>query len=236
MMIFPYLITPFIPTNCDLPQTLYSIMNSICNFEVEAEERTNIYDLASGSRSTIFDFNYPLSTHVSKEEFEILILKHFIMRRIGFDTPTAFKIALEVKLNEIMPRYNKLFDLLDGWNLFNDGETITRVTSDSGSNSLNNIVNANNSSTSDRRNSNVPQNEIQDVRNGNYMTDYNYDTDISAGSTSSSTSGTNTNTTNETINRSPADKIKIYNEFIENRNNIYTMIFKDLDSLFYGLV
>ena len=234
MMIFPYLITPFIPTNCDLPQTLYSIMNSICNFD--AEERTNIYDLASGARSTIFDFNYPLSTHVNKEEFEILILKHFIMRRIGVDTPTAFKIALEVKLNEIMPRYNKLFDLLDGWNLFNDGETITRVTSDSGSNSLNNIVNANNSSTSDRRNSNVPQNEIQDVRNGNYMTDYNYDTDISAGSTSSSTSGTNTNTTNETINRTPADKIKIYNDFIENKNNIYTMIFKDLDSLFYGLV
>lgn len=234
MMIFPYLITPFIPTNCDLPQTLYSIMNSICNFE--AEERTNIYDLASGARSTIFDFNYPLSTHVNKEEFEILILKHFIMRRIGFDTPTAFKIALEVKLNEIMPRYNKLFDLLDGWNLFNDGETITRVTSDSGSNSLNNIVNANNSSTSDRRNSNVPQDEIQDVRNGNYMTDYNYDTDASTGTTSSSTSGTTTNTTNETINRSPADKIKIYNEFIENKNNIYTMIFKDLDSLFYGLV
>ena len=234
MMIFPYLITPFIPTNCDLPQTLYSIMNSICNFE--AEERTNIYDLASGARSTIFDFNYPLSTHVSKEEFEILILKHFIMRRIGFDTPTAFKIALEVKLNEIMPRYNKLFDLLDGWNLFNDGETITRTTSDNGTNTLNNTVNASNSSTSDRRNSNVPQNEIQDVRNGNYMTDYNYDTDASTGTTTSNSSGTNTNTTNETINRTPADKIKIYNEFIENKNNIYTMIFKDLDSLFYGLV
>lgn len=234
MMIFPYLITPFIPTNCDLPQTLYSIMNSICNFE--AEERTNIYDLASGARSTIFDFNYPLSTHVSKEEFEILILKHFIMRRIGFDTPTAFKIALEVKLNEIMPRYNKLFDLLDGWNLFNDGETITRTTSDNGTNTLNNTVNANNSSTSDRRNSNVPQNEIEDVRNGNYMTDYNYDTDASTGTTTSNSSGTNTNTTNEIINRSPADKIKIYNEFIENKNNIYTMIFKDLDSLFYGLV
>lgn len=234
MMIFPYLITPFIPTNCDLPQTLYSIMNSICNFE--AEERTTIYDLASGARSTIFDFDYPLSTHVSKEEFEILILKHFIMRRIGFDTPTAFKIALEVKLNEIMPRYNKLFDLLDGWNLFNDGETISRTTSDRGTNTLNNTVNASNSSTSDRRNSNVPQNEIQDVRNGNYMTDYNYDTDASTGTTTSNSSGTNTNTTNEIINRSPADKIKIYNEFIENKNNIYTMIFKDLDSLFYELV
>lgn len=233
-MIFPYLIAPYLPTNCDLPQTLYSIMNSICNFGVE--EKTNIYDLASGARTTIFDFNYPLSTHVNKEEFEILILKHFIMRRIGFDTPTAFKLALEVKLNEIMPKYNKLFDMLDGWNLISDGEVTNRIRSDNGSNSLNNIVNASNTNISDRRNSNVPQNELTNVQSGSYMTDYNYDTDTNTGTTSSSTSGTTTNSETETISRSPADKIKVYREFIEMRDSIYTMIYKDLDSLFYGLV
>ena len=180
-MIFPYLIYPWLPTNCDAPQTLYSIMNSICNFG--AEEKTNIYGLASGARSTIFDFEYPLSTHVDKEEFEILILKHFIMRRIGFETPTAFKLALEVKLNEIMPLYNKLFDALDGWELFNSGENITRVTTDNGSNTLNNTITANNTNTSDRRNSNVPQNQLSDIQNGTYMTDYNLDTDTSNGTT-----------------------------------------------------
>ena len=231
---FPFLIYPWLPSNCDEPQTLYSIMNSICNFD--AEERTNIYDLASGSRTTIFDFNYPLSTHINKEEFEILILKHFIMRRIGFDTPTAFKLALEVKLNEIMPTYNKLFDMLDGWDLLNSGETETRVTTDNGSNTLNNTVTANNTNTSDRRNSNVPQNQLADIQNGTYMTDYNLDTDTSNGTTLSSTEGTNANTTNEVITRSPADKIRIYKDFIESKNNIYTMIFKDLDSLFYGIV
>ena len=233
-MIFPYLIYPWLPTNCDEPQTLYSIMNSICNYD--KEEKTNIYGLASGARSTIFDFDYPLSTHIDREEFEILILKHFIMRRIGFDTPTAFKIALEVKLNEIMPKYNKLFDMLDGWDLYTGGETITRVTSDNGSNTLNNTITANNTNTSDRRNSNVPQNQLSDISNGTYMTDYNLDTDTSNGTTLSSTTGSNTNTTNETINRSPADKLRIYNEFLENRNNIYTMIFKDLDDLFYSIV
>ena len=233
-MIFPYLIYPWLPTNCDAPQTLYSIMNSICNFG--AEEKTNIYGLASGARSTIFDFEYPLSTHVDKEEFEILILKHFIMRRIGFETPTAFKLALEVKLNEIMPLYNKLFDALDGWELFNSGENITRVTTDNGSNTLNNTITANNTNTSDRRNSNVPQNQLSDIQNGTYMTDYNLDTDTSNGTTLSSTQGTNANTTNEVINRTPADKIKIYKEFIESKNNIYTMIFKDLETLFYSII
>lgn len=233
-MIFPYLIAPWLPTNCDAPPTLYSIMDSICNYGVT--ERTNIYDLANGSRTTIFDFDYPLSSHINRSEFEILILKHYIMRRIGFDTVTGFKLALEVKLNEIMPTYNKLFDMLDGWDLLTSGETITRTTADSGTNSLNNTINANNTNISDRRNSNVPQNELNDVQNGTYMTDYNYDTNTDSGTTVSSTSGTNTNTTNEIITRTPADKIRIYKEFIENKNNIYTMIYKDLDSLFYGLV
>lgn len=233
-MIFPYLIYPWIPTNCDAPQTLYSIMNSICNFG--KEEKTNIYGLASGARSTIFDFDYPLSDHINREEFEILILKHFIMRRIGFDTPTAFKLALEVKLNEIMPTYNKLFDMLDGWNLLDSGEVTTRLQTDNGTNTLNNTVNASNTNVSDRRNSNVPQNQLGDIQNGTYMTDYNLDTDTSTGLTTSNTSGTNANTINETITRTPADKIRIYKDFIENKNNIYTMIFKDLDSLFYGIV
>ena len=231
---FPYLIYPWLPTNCDLPPTLKSLMNSICNYG--KEEKTNIYNLAKGSRETIFNFDYPLSDKVNREDFEIMILNHYIHRRIGFDTPTEFRIALNVKLNEIMPRYNKLFDMLDGWDLYNDGEVTTRVQTDNGSNTLNNTINANDTNISDRRNSNVPQNELEDVQNGSYMTDYNYDTNTDSNTTVSNTSGNNSNTTNETITRSPSDKIRIYKEFMENVNNIYSLIFKDLDSLFYGLV
>lgn len=234
MMIFPYLIAPWLPTNCDLPPTLKSLMDSICNFG--KVEKTNIYGLAKGSRETIFDFEYPLSDKVNKEDFEILILNHFIMRRIGFETPTAFKIALNVKLNEIMPIYNKMFDSLDGWDLFNDGEKVIRSQTENGSNSVNSTINANNTSTSDRRNSQMPQNQISDVQDGDYMTDYNFDTNIDNGTTSSDSTGSSSNNIDEIITRTPADKIKIYKEFIENRESIYTMIFKDLDSLFYQLV
>ena len=68
MMMFPYLITPWLPTNCDLPPTIYSLLNSICNFD--SVDKTNIYNLARVGRTKIFDFTYPLTNKVSKEEFE----------------------------------------------------------------------------------------------------------------------------------------------------------------------
>ena len=227
--VYPFIIPPAYP-DYNLPPTIYSLLNSIVNFD--EEEKTKIKDLAKESREEIFDFEYPLSTNVDKEDFEIMILNHFLMRRIGYDTLTAFKIALNVKLNEIMPIYNKMFDMLDGWNIFNDGEEVSRTVSDAGSNSLNNITSTSN--ISDRRYSDTPQNQLTNVQNGSYITDYNYDTDT--GSVSSSAAGSDTRYTVETINRTPSDKMKLYKEFIENKKSIYTMIFEDLDSLFYGLV
>lgn len=218
--VYPFIIPPAFP-DYDLPPTIYSILKSFVYYD---EEQPKIKDLASEGREHIFDFDYPLSTHITKEDFECLILNHFLMRRIGYDTVTAFKIALNVKLNEVMPIYNKLFDALDGWNIFNDGEVVL----ESGTNSLNNITTTSN--TSDRRYSDTPQQQLQNVRDGKYITDYNYDQD--SGNVSSSAAGTDS----RTITRTPSDKIKVYKEFIENKKSIMTMIFEDLDSLFYGLV
>ena len=218
----PWLMIPRIPTDYDLPPTLYAIMNSMANFD--AEEKTKISNLASVTHSQIFDFTYPLSTHINKDDFECLILNHFIMRRIGYETMTAFKIALNVKLNEVMPIYNKLFDALDGWNILNDGEVITTSYNESGNTS------ASSSSTNDNRYSDTPQGRLTNVQDGSYMTDYTYN----QGSISSS--GTDARTKQEIKSKSQSDKIKIYKEFIENRESIYSMLFKELDPLFYGLV
>ena len=227
--IYPFIMPPAYP-DYNIPPTLYALLNSIVNFG--EEEKTKIKDLAAAGRSEIFDFDYPLTTNIDKEDFEVLILNHFLMRRIGYETLTAFKIALDVKINEIMPIYNKMFDMLDGWNIFNDGEVVNRSVSDSGTNSLNNITSSTN--TSDRRYSDTPQQQLSNVRDGKYITDYNYDQDT--GSVSSSAAGSDSRTTLESITRSPNDKMKLYKEFIENKKSIYTMIFEDLDVLFYGLV
>lgn len=218
--VYPFIMPPAFP-DYDLPPTIYSILKSFVYYD---DNQPKIKDLASSGRENIFDFDYPLTENIEKEDFEIMILNHFLMRRIGYDTVTAFKIALNVKLNEIMPMYNKLFDALDGWNIFNDGEVVL----ESGTNSLNNITTSSN--TSDRRYSDTPQQQLQNVQDGKYITDYNYDQD--SGNVSSSAAGTDS----RTITRTPSDKIKVYKEFIENKKSIMTMIFEDLDLLFYGLV
>lgn len=225
----------------DEPPTIYSLLNSYVNFANDTPAK--IKDLANAGRAMFFDFDYPLATGMTKSEFECMILNHFMMRRIGYETLTAFKIALNVKLNEIMPMYNKLFESINGWNIFTDGEIMDRTVTDSrtvnntGTSSGTN--NTTSSTTSDRRFSNTPQNALQDVRDGQYVTEYNYDTD--GGTSNTTTSASNSNNSveggnqTEHIVRTPTDKMHLYTEFLKNRQNIYTMIFKELDPLFYQL-
>ena len=241
---------PMIPTNNMKPPTIYAILNSICNFD--AETQTKIIDLAKVGRTKIFNFDYPLSDKVDKEKFECMILNHFLQRRINFQTITGFQIQLNVKLNEIMPLYNKMFDSLDGWNIFEDGEKTTHDSRDDRTtnveNSANNSLSSNSNTTSenisDLRYSKMPQNELQNIKDGEYVTDYNYNQDNATNTDESTSTGSSSGTSNtkdnnilhEEWNKSPADKIAIYKEFQENLKSIYGMIFKDLECLFYGLV
>lgn len=233
---------PILPTNNYNPPTIYSILESIVNYG--KDDKTKIKDLAKVGRSEIFDFDYPLTDNIKKEDFETMILNKFLMRRIGFETLTAFKIQLNVKLNEIMPMYNKMFDAIENWDILNDGEITEKSGTDDRNidttNTLKNSSITNNSEISDRRNSDLPQSQLENVRDGSYVTDYNYDTNSSNSSDSSNSEGfsnsKDNNVYNEVIKRSPADKISIYKEFQENLKSIYTLIFKDLDCLFFQLL
>lgn len=211
------------------PPTIYAILNSYVNFD--AEERTKIKNLASEGRGAIFDFDYPLSENIDEEEFETTILNHYMMRRIGFDTPTAFKISLNAKLHEIMPNYNKLFDALEGWDLLLDGEVTTRTKTRSENTNTDTLSSG--YSVNDTRHSNMPQSKLDNVRDAKYITDYDYNQNNN--NASGNVKGTSAGEESETVTKTPSDKIKVYNEFLQNRENIYTMIFRDLDVLFYGL-
>lgn len=238
-MIFPWIMSPIIP-NYDFfrPPLLYDLMNSMTNFG--AETQTAIKDLARASSSQIFNFDYPLSTNVNKEDFETMILNHFIDRRIGFETYTLFHIKLETKMNEIMPYYNKIFDSFDDWNLFTDGGNMTKNSTDnrSTSRSSSSQSSSTTSGTSDRRKSDMPQNNLTEIQNGQYLTDYEYDSVSGSDSSSSSgsESGTDANAYHETTVTDVSNKIEVYEKFLENRNKTMTMIFDELESLFYGLL
>lgn len=233
----PYLIPiliPKIPTDNPKPPTIYALLNSIVNFG--KEDQVKISELAKNGRNTFFDFDYPLSKVINKEDFECMILNHYMMRRIGFDTLTAFKLQLYVKLNEIMPLYNKLFDALENWNIFNDGELVERDLTDNRTINNTNLINSESESNSDRRFSEMPQNQLSNISDGTYLTDYNLDKNNDKSKTNGNSNTKDDNIVKEIIKRSPSDKINIYKQFIESKNNIYSMIFKDLDSLFYQLV
>lgn len=249
-MIYPYeyygLFYPRIPVTDMRPPTLYSILESVVNYEKEVP--TKINNLAKEGRGKIFDFDYPLTTNITKEEFECMILNHFLMRRIGFETLTAFKIQLNVKLNEIMPMYNKLIDLLYSENGF--GEITKRKGFDNRvvdntsntTNEMTNVSNTNHQNISDRRGSDTPQNELDNIRQGKYVTEYHYDTDNSNSEDTSTSNGTSQNKTNTKDNNnyeeniSKINMLEVFSKLNEEIKNVYSMIFKELDCLFYQLV
>ena len=202
---------PYIPNEkFQRPPLLYDLMNSIVNFG--KQHKTSIDNLSNVARETIFDFDYPLSNKVNKAEFETMILDRFIMRRIGYETYTSWKIALKVKLYEIMPKYNKLFDATFDWNIFKDGESGLRSKEIGATSEV------------DSRYSKLPQNEIQDIKDGTYMTDYTLGQNQSSG------------TENESYSRDNNDKINSYYKFLQEKDTIMSMLYEDLDCLFYGLV
>lgn len=230
-----------IPMWNEKPPTLYSILESIVNYD--KDEKTRIRNLAKESRTRIFDFDYELSNKVNKEKFECQILNHFIMRRIGFETFTAFQIQLEVKLNEIMPKYNKMFDMLSGWDIFKDGEKITRNVEDSRNTNTSATTDTESETTgnniSDIRSSDTPQDRIEEVQSGEYLSNYDYKQDNSESNDISHNSA-NSETTDfgnltEITERTQNDKVNLYIEFTEKMQNIYSLIYKDLECLFYQL-
>ena len=203
-------------TTFDVPPTLYSLMESKINYD--NPNPVKIEDLPESFRSYLFDFDYPLDIKY-RYNFEIIFLTHYMFRRIGFETYLSFKLHLKVKLFEIMPKYNKM---LEGFSLLDFAgirDTETRQETEAGTSNSTNV--------NDNRFSNVPQNEIDDIKDGSYMTDYTLNT-----GTNDATANRNTN---ETIVRDKLDTLDEYKKFMEQANNIYEEIFKECNCLFFGL-
>lgn len=270
----------------DEPPTLYSLMKSM------APADTNTSDLWKFGRKYFFSFEYDLQ-HLDKETFEKMILNHYLTRRINFQTAELFKIMLENKLLEVLPKYNLLFNNIY-FNIFDNGTTerVNQFNEHYADNSAeknftnenlnssvkgeqqtfanmeNNIINnaTNNSSTTNTRKfSDTPQNLINDITDNNYLTEYE-----TTSNENTNTVGENNNTKttqNSTLNNSNLtlsnnsrnysnNKDSYYNKTNTNKENVvntsnkldsiikiqqeyksvFTLLYKDLDCLFYGLV
>lgn len=214
-------------TQNDEPPTLYSLMNSYVNFNKTDEEKVKIIDLPNAFKDYLFDFDYPLDDEL-KPQFEENFLTHYMMRRIGYETYMAFKIHLKAKLNEIMDKYNHLLNEITELDFLGTKETHSRVVTSSSSSGSN----GSSATTSDNRYSDTPENALTDVQNGTYLTDYTYNTQW--GSSQATASGTSRNDETITIHRgdSTDEYIMIQNKIM----SVYSLIYKELDSLFYGII
>lgn len=69
-----------------------------------------INDVIQKAIPKVFDFDFPVYDPAYKTVLETKILKHYYTREIGFETVALWKHWLDMRLNEIMPYYNQLYE------------------------------------------------------------------------------------------------------------------------------
>lgn len=75
-----------------------------------SDDDMSIEDVISASRQQLFNFNYPLFSEAYRATLETKIIRRYYTREIGFETVALFKHFLNMRLNEIMPYYNQLYE------------------------------------------------------------------------------------------------------------------------------
>ena len=96
--------------------------------------------------------------------------------------------------------------------------------------------NINGRNVAENRFSEYPMDQLDDIKDGSYVTNQNYNTNDSTSDTSMNSTSNDNNTIKETIKRSPVDKMTIYKSYLDTKNSVMSKIYKELDSLFYQLV
>lgn len=125
----------------------------------ESEGADNVDSILDRCWNKVFNFDFPIFDEKYRQVLCRKILKHYYTREIAHETVGRWKLALNAKLNEIMPYYNQLYksELLE-FNPFYDVD-LTRSREGSGT------IDTTGNSTSNRTNSNTEtnQNETKDV-------------------------------------------------------------------------
>lgn len=143
----------------------------------------------------IFDFDFPIYDENYRNILETKILKHFYTQEIGLETYGLWKLALDTKLNEIMPYYNEMYKstLLDFDPLTDTNYTDTRTggKTDTGESTA--------SESTDSNTKAYGESENNGTRNGTNTTKY-------TGTDTTQTNDTRNGSLNETVQRDNIDK------------------------------
>ena len=199
-------------------------LRSICEVYAGCNEEqgyNNVNDVIQKALPKLFDFTFPIYDENYRSVLETKIVKHFYTREIGYETVGRWKLALDERLNLIMPYYNERYkstlfefnpmydvDLTTDHSKGNEGnsENTNTGTSDANSdrkynrsdNYERNLTSTNTSiDNSDRWQyyNDTPQGGITGLETGKYLTNATHNTD----SSNSTNTGTDTGNDNRNI-------------------------------------
>lgn len=215
----------------------------------ESQDYNKIEQVIAGSLSEVFDFTFPIFDETYRTVLETKILRHYYTREIGLETVALWKHFLCMRLNEIMPYYNKLYmsELLEFNPLYNVKYDTTHTGSAKGTMAEDisddrNRDNSYNDDTLDKF-SDTPQGGLTGVINDNYLTNarkvesngtgsenenYNRDRDVKTTNTDEYLRHVEGNNGTRTFS-------ELLLQYRETFINIDMMIINDLNDLFMGV-
>lgn len=197
----------------------------ICESLYRLEHSTgynNIEKILKSVHKKIFDFDYPIFDEKYRSVLEIMILRHFYTREIGFETVGLWKLKLADKMITIMPYYNKWYasDLLEFNPLWDTDFTrkgnindTNKSKNDSESTDKGKQTNSN-ASKLKRKFSDTPQGSISSLENDTYLTSATID------ETNGSYTNTNENNSKNTI-KHEATNLNEYFEIVQGNRGVF---------------
>lgn len=197
----------------------------ICESLYRLEHSTGYNDIEKILKAVhkkIFDFDYPIFDEKYRSVLEIMILRHFYTREIGFETVGLWKLKLADKMITIMPYYNKWYasDLLEFNPLWDTDFTrkgnindTNKSKNDSTSTDKGKQTNSNTSKLKSKF-SDTPQGSISSLENDTYLTSATID------ETNGSYTNTNENNSTNTI-KHEATNLNEYFEIVQGNRGVF---------------
>ena len=195
----------------------------------ESAGASKIDEIITKAAPVVFNFDWPIFDEAYRLGLEEKILRHYYTREIGEETVGLWKLRLEDRLNLIMPKYNQLYESAKlEFNPFYDVD-YTRQGTNSGEGTSSGTT----TSTGNNMHSDTPQNGLESVLSGEYLTD----ADVSNGESSSSSQNSNSGEFQESIKgKMPgASYSRLLKEYRQTFLNIDRMVIDELNDLFMGV-
>lgn len=195
----------------------------------ESAGASKVDEIIAKAAPIVFNFDWPIFDEAYRLGLEEKILRHYYTREIGEETVGLWKLRLEDRLNLVMPKYNQLYESAKlEFNPFYDVD-YTRQGTNSGEGTSSGTTN----STGNNMHSDTPQNGLESVLSGEYLTD----ADVSNSESSSSSHNSNSGEFQESIKgKMPgASYSRLLKEYRQTFLNIDRMVVDELNDLFMGV-